>query len=294
MKNRKLFCLFFILIFVFSLPAISFSKSLIYVLDSGLNYEKSMNSVKEGNWLNILENTNDVKDVVGHGTSITMLIEQTYPEANIFPIKITSNNVNERAANASVVIDSLKFINKMQENSIIKKNIIINISFSSGPCHPCNAHLAKHLIEAFNSIITQLNDNNILLVVSAGNMGLNIERFLIWPGMFNLDNVICVGSLTIDNNCSKYSNWGKSVDAYTLGEKIALFKGEEIIALSGTSFSTALITAICAEIWDNQPYLTPGEIREKISKMYPKPELTNLIDHIETKLIEEKRTRYFH
>lgn len=105
-----------------------------------------------------------------------------------------------------------------------------------------------------------------LFIVAAGNDGVELGRdVLIYPAMYQLENVITVADIRCDGQISKTSNYSDQyVDVFAPGTDIIClsnFFSYEFI--SGTSISTSIVSGICALVRSScSKELSPGEIKQ--------------------------------
>lgn len=94
-------------------------------------------------------------------------------------------------------------------------------------------------------------------IISAGNESIELKAL---DEEDKQDNLIVVGSCNDKGIISSFSNRGKFVDLYTLGE-IFLPTGQ---VLQGTSFSAPIVAAYCSYIYDNIKNISGKEVKNKI------------------------------
>jgi subtilisin family serine protease len=93
-------------------------------------------------------------------------------------------------------------------------------------------------------ILKKMSFKNIIVVVSAGNQGLDLDQnCTYYPACYKLSNVVTVGSINSNNKRSTFSNYGKVVTISYYGEK----QNYGGLTLTGTSQSTAHITGLLAK-----------------------------------------------
>ncbi|MCV9932278.1 S8 family peptidase [Flavobacterium sp. LS1R47] len=144
---------------------------------------------------------------------------------------------------------------------------IINMSFSK------RFSLHKEwVIEAFK----YAEEHDVLLVRSAGNEALDIDKNIYYPNDINLDdskefcsNFITVGAVThkVDSTfVSDFSNYGKdNVDLFAPGEEIYTTTSRNSYESdSGTSMSVPMFCGTAALIWLYYPKLTVQEVKQII------------------------------
>lgn len=88
---------------------------------------------------------------------------------------------------------------------------------------------------------------NVTFVVAAGNDGLDIDSpgAGYFPASYGLSNVKAVGSVNRKGERSVFSNWGKTVQLWELGERVesdGIGQGNDLEVETGTSQATAIAT----------------------------------------------------
>jgi subtilisin family serine protease len=128
---------------------------------------------------------------------------------------------------------------------------------------------------------------HVLFVFSAGNSGLNNDDFHHYPSRIKLPNAISVAAMNGDYLAS-FSNYGvASVDIGAPGvailsllPKVYSDDGGEIYSpASGTSMAAPYVSNLAAQIKNNNPKLTPANIKRIIL------ETGNQKEHLKSKLI---------
>lgn len=138
---------------------------------------------------------------------------------------------------------------------------IINASFGfSGP------YLEEPPYGPVLDIIGWINRDNKILVASVGNESGLADRRL--PGAAG--GVISVGASTKKHQSASFSNFGHSVDIIAPGEDILGLEKNSTVMLSGTSFSSPLVTGVVALMRAVQPKLSWKQA-EYIIKKTAKP-----------------------
>jgi len=197
-----------------------------------------------------------------HGTFIAYLITRPY-YPNSKRIQIIDMVYNDFhgynfglnnyifPSNGREVYENIQSFKKMSLHLINVFNHSINlgakvINFSS-------THKGFHSDELYHFLKEQ---KDVFFVVSAGNEGSDLDENKKYPCSYKLDNVLCIGSVGKSNKLSNFSNYGKNVFAYTLGE----YSDE----LQGTSFSTPIISRSIALIKKSNPNLSSQEVRKEL------------------------------
>lgn len=111
-------------------------------------------------------------------------------------------------------------------------------------------------------------DSGSVVVAAAGNDGCDCVSY---PA--NYPEVIAVGSSDSSNNRSTFSNYGNNLDILAPGENIiapswskSLQTNGYVLNVSGTSFSTPLVSGLLALVKSNQPTASWGEITAALTE----------------------------
>lgn len=102
-----------------------------------------------------------------------------------------------------------------------------------------------------------------LVIAASGNDGLNNDEYLQSPA--SLDGVLSVGSCSVSDRVSNFSNYGMNVDVYAPGENIlSTYPGNQYRGLTGTSFSSPLTSGVAALVKAVHPDWTPEMIAAQL------------------------------
>ena len=110
-----------------------------------------------------------------------------------------------------------------------------------------------------------------LVVNSAGNSGNSSWQYITAPA--DGDSVLAVGAITIDGNRVSFSSLGPSADGRIKPDVMGV--GYDVLTTSpngfltyadGTSFSSPLVSGLCASYWSAYPELTPFEIYSDVKR----------------------------
>jgi subtilisin family serine protease len=121
---------------------------------------------------------------------------------------------------------------------------IINVSYTHGMPNEKEEALIKKALE-----------KNILIIVAAGNKGIDFDKkkdSLTYPCNYELANVVCVGNYDKEKKArDENSNFGSAVKVWTDGNLKVGFSNdltEGLTIMSGSSSSAALITRELARL----------------------------------------------
>lgn len=178
----------------------------------------------------------------GHGTMVAGLIHYVAPTAKILPLKAFNA---DGTATLSNIVRAIYY-------AVDNGARIINMSFSSTTS-------SEELMRA----IAYANNRNVVVIAAAGNEG---YEAVVFPAGYR--PVIAVGSTTARDARSAFSNYGvASVSIAAPGETLVTsYPGSHWAAVSGTSFSTGLLSGVAALMVNAYPAINAGQIRDDISK----------------------------
>ena len=182
----------------------------------------------------------------GHGTMVAGLIHLVAPTANIMSLKAFNA---DGTANQSDIISAIYYAVDHGAN-------VINMSFEL-------TQISGGLMKAIN----YADRKGVICVASAGNEGLNR---LVYPAAYG--NVISVGSVDQQGQQSSFTNFGPDlVRVAAPGEAlITTYPGNHYAAAWGTSFSSAIVAGIVADLLSSvdqhvAPALRVGDLQRALS-----------------------------
>jgi subtilisin family serine protease len=191
----------------------------------------------------ILEAQTPLPDGLGHGTMVAGLVRLVAPTAKIMPLTVFSADGKGDLYN---VVRAIYF-------AVDHGATVINMSFSL-------EQWSKELVRALNYAA----DHDVVCVASAGNGG---QETMVFPSGFR--NVIGVGSSDPLNRRSLFSNYGKGlVRLFAPGEAlVTAFPAQHYALVSGTSFSTALVSGAAALLLQRNSNLDPEDVDFALSRV---------------------------
>ncbi len=113
--------------------------------------------------------------------------------------------------------------------------------------------------DSLHKVISQSPD--ILFVTSAGNTNQDVEFEELVPSIYDLPNLIAVGSVDEAANPPSRSSYGKRVRLHARGENVESFiVGGSTVRVSGTSTACPAVTNLAAKMLAVDPTIKPHEI----------------------------------
>lgn len=208
----------------------------IAVLDSGIDLG---NTTPKGYYNISGEDTAPwyFEDMTGHGTSVSGIIQNIVPNAEIYSVKVLDSD------NKTELSKVVKGIYWCIENDIK----VINMSFGT-------LQYSKILEQAVNDAYKA----GIIMVASAGNKG---EQGIDYPAAFQ--NVISVGAVDSQGKKTEESSNGKGLDIMAPGKQVVSegLYGTNIV-VGGTSIAASHVTGAVALILQKNLNVSPNFVKE--------------------------------
>lgn len=189
---------------------------------------------------------NSAFDDEGHGTHVAgVIVDNTPDNVVIKPYKVLNNE--GKGSNLSVILAI--------EQAIADDVDIINMSLESDGYD-----------EAMHDAVKKAYDNNIPVVVAAGDGGFNLNNKAISPASFEE----CITVMASNEECTEYTdftNWGKVCDVAAPGVDIySSFLNNTYRGFSGTSMATPFVSAAVAYILLEYQDITSAEVEQMIKE----------------------------
>jgi len=211
-------------------------KNIIGLIDTGINYtiEKFKKNIATKNkkiiGYDFWDNDNKPFDSDPrqnpfyprhHGTTVFSVLSKEAPESKIAPYRFPAN-------------DMCKFRDLIDH---IAENSIKLVSLSMGSDNILDWVCFKEALE---------KHKDILIIVSAGNNGFNIDKKPIYPASLDLDNIITVTSSDQTGRLGRGSNYGRSsVDFILPAERVEVIDHRGVRASTGgTSYAVPRLVAL--------------------------------------------------
>lgn len=197
------------------------STVVVAVVDSGINYTSTdlaanmwSGNAKHGQNFAADAATgvgSDPMDLAGHGTHVAGIIGAAANNgiagvgvcwtAKLMAVRVLDAT---GSGTTSSIISGIGY-------AVTNSAKVINMSLGGGGAFD----------QAFSDAITSAQTNNVLVVVAAGNDGVDNETTPLWPCNFTHPNLICVAALDQNYALASFSNWGAtSVDVGAPGTNI--------------------------------------------------------------------------
>jgi len=175
-------------------------------------------------------------DVSGHGTACAGIVRTLAPECSISSVRVLGSTFT---GSGSILLGGLRY-------AVEKGFDVINMSLSTTK-------------KPFASVLHELADSayfqRTVLVASAHNMP--VESY---PWRFS--SVISVGSHEEDDSLAFFANPNPPVEFFGRGVNVDVpWLGGRSLKVSGNSFATPHLSAICALILAKHPELTPFQLK---------------------------------
>lgn len=243
----------------------------IGIIDTGLDDSHPMINQFVAGGHNFITNTSSIYDDLGHGTEIAGIIAgeletSGIDNAELYILKAMDSN---GTGNLSTIIQAVDY-------AIDHQIDILNLSLGYTPSY---IDTYSTMLE---NVLTEASNSGMLIITSAGNNTLDLNQNVYYPaGFTSIPNLITVASTNCNGMISSFSNYGS--DVVELG-----VPGEDVfcptsnggwILKNGTSFATAILSGIAAQVGSN---LLNGFDAEKVkcnilNTVVPVPSLDYLV-----------------
>jgi serine protease len=216
----------------------------VYVMDTGINHDHPEFGCRVKRVFNTYQETN-VNVNFDHGTHVAGSIAGITTGVNkyckVYDVKVLDNNGNGYLSDLLLGMDWIK------KNHI--KPAVVNMSLSTKKT------------TFMNTAIKSLYDSNIIMVTAAGNENDNACNYSPASSQY----VITVGSSTINDERSEFSNYGDCVDIYAPGSDIVSTSfNNRLTTKSGTSMSCAIVSGVISIILQEQPSYTSSQVKLRL------------------------------
>ena len=225
--------------------------AVIGLIDSGIDFthpDLTANILSEG--YDFGDSDDDPTDLYGHGTKMggviaaiqnnSLGISGVAPQGKILPIKVSQGSTG--TLTGSSVAEAIIYTTDQEAR-------IINLSLFLTDESPVVTDAVTYAVEA-----------GVILVAAAGQDGGGAVRF---PA--RLEDVIAVSATDDTDELWFKSNYGPEIDLSAPGKSIYTTKRGGIYTTeSGTSFSSAMVSAVTALLIAHYPGLTRDQVTERL------------------------------
>jgi subtilisin family serine protease len=220
---------------------------IIGIIDTGISTNAiDSDHILEGK--NYFDPSRSTEDTYGHGTAVASVILKEFTNAQFVPL--VSNAYNKGKIEQ---VDNDVFAGIIRDAVDVYHCRIINVSMGLILDKP-----------SIREAVAYAEEKGVLVVASAGNDYATDGEFTYYPAAY--ETVLSVGSVNRDGTAvSAFSQRGDWVDIYACGEEITIktLSGNTRES-EGTSYSAAIVTARAARLLQENPNLTPAQLREKL------------------------------
>lgn len=212
------------------------------LLDSGIDLSHPMLaevSIKQTNLLG-----NDGEEGKGHGTALASVMAGTNSGVQgIAPgSEILSYRVIDKTGKTDSYTVASGIVKAVQDGASV-----INLSLG-----------AEHGSDVLKQAVEYARENGVSIIAAVGNEGEGLVNF---PAAY--DGVIGVSSVGKSGQVSSFSNYGEGVDIAAPGVGVlAAWELQEMVSFSGTSVSSAIVSASIAAELSKDSTLTSHEVED--------------------------------
>jgi subtilisin family serine protease len=204
---------------------------------------------------NVIKGKGNAKDDNGHGTHVGGIIAGRGNNADgisglcwtarIVPVKFMDSRGRGATSDA---VTGIHYAVKAGAK-------IINCSFGS-------SSKSSSLADA----VSWAKGKGAMLVVAAGNDGVNIDKEPTYPASYGANNILTVAAITSSGALASFSNFGsEAVDLGAPGDSIlSTYPTSGYKTLSGTSMAAPIVAAAAAMLRKQDSGLSYGDIRSAI------------------------------
>lgn len=128
------------------------------------------------------------------------------------------------------------------------------------------SYAGEDFSQAEYEAIGRLQDAGILLVVAAGNDGVNTDRYPNYPVGYDLPNIIAVAATDGNDRLAFFSNFGPTrVHVAAPGDSIrSTYLNNDYAVISGTSMAGPHVSGLAALVWSASPGLAASQVKARI------------------------------
>ncbi len=241
----------------------------VFVIDSGINAEHTDFGERATVGTDVIGDGLSGQDCNGHGTHVSGIAGGTE-----FGAAKTAKIVAVRAldctgsGSSAGILDAIDFVTQNAETPSV-----------------ANLSIGGTASGAIDAAVEAAINAGITFVIAAGNDADDACNF----SPSRVKSAIVVGSTSLSDVKSDFSNSGECVDIFAPGEDIVSATigddNEATTALTGTSMSTPLVTGAAAIVLSAKPDLTPAEVEAALVNCATSDKVTNAGESTPNKLL---------
>lgn len=206
---------------------------------------------------NFYHDSSEMEGDMEHGTHVSGIIGADNLEgeakgvtlkSKILPLKFIDGDNGGSISDAVLALDYAYALSE-REN----KPMVINNSWGGSFCS-----------DTLKAKMAQSSKHRVLLVSAAGNSGLDISDYPVYPAAFRLPNQVTVGAYSFRFLMAGFSNRGKLVDLVAPGIDIFNTVPGGTDYLHGTSMAAPFVSGGAALLWSALPNARPEKIKQAI------------------------------
>lgn len=260
----------------------SLKKTIVAVIDTGFDY--AHNDLSDNVWINTDEIPGNGKDDDGNGyvddtygydftksTSVTLKPSGSEYEHGTHcagVIGAVSNNQIGITGIASIT-DKVQLMNLKvltgSDGEGSSFNLIRAIKYAeNNGADICNLSMGSYGNDT--ALYIAMAKSSMLFVCAAGNERTNLDDSPVYPGSYDLDNVICVANLKSNGAINRSSNYSsKRVDLAAPGTDIySTVPGDKYKNMSGTSMAAPFVSGVAALLHSYYNGISAAQMKQVI------------------------------
>ena len=229
----------------------------IYIIDTGIRYRHEefltpcgVTRASYGGFDPVQETEEDGADLNGHGTHVAALAAGktvgAAREANVYSVKVFGIG---GSCSTSRVVEAIEHVVDRAEMST--NRVIMSMSLG-GP-----------VSGSMNECVRIANTKGVITIAAAMNDGDDACNY----SPASAEYAITVGGTRIDDSLYSNTNYGECVDIFAPGEDVlsASYSSDTgFVFMNGTSMATPIVSGAVAMLLEEDPSLTPQEVKEKL------------------------------
>jgi thermitase len=225
----------------------------VAVLDTGVDMEHPELRGRFGPSYDFVTNSSEIVDPHGHGTHVAGAIGARVdnaegiagiaPEVTLMSLRVIPTEDDETDAD---LIEAIEF-------AVQKGARVANCSFGK-----------ERSSQAVAEVIQAAGEQGLLVVVAAGNQGVDLRQQHFYPASFNTPNMVVVAASDNAGKKADFSNFGPGiVDVAAPGVGIlSTLPGGRYAAWDGTSMAAPQVSGVAALMAALGPGLSPYDLKQ--------------------------------